>query len=181
MIDKINILEIRNDAIDILKKDSSSWSFYFVYYVFPIIISLIIIFCLSININTDLFRNLIAGISLFSGLLFSIIFIVSNNYKDRKVSYNSKDEENKRYLKAYYDFSTNLISLISYSIIKALYIIVITVVISIYYEYVELKTDNIIRFFWTLLLVFLYQFLLYVIIILKEIYTMQYEEINRNK
>lgn len=180
MIDKINILEIRFDALKILKKDSSLSSYYVVYYIFPIIASCILVFLLSVRINTELFKNLIAGISLFSGLLFSIIFIVSNNYKERKISYNSKDEENVRYLKTYYEFSSNLISLISYSIVKALTIIVLTVIISIYSEFIDPQIDLALKTMWVLLLVLLYQFLVYILIILKEIYTMQYEEINRN-
>lgn len=181
MISKLNILEIRNDAIRILQKDSSVFSFYLIYYVIPILIASGVVFWLSITINTSLFGNLNAGISLFSGLLFSIIFIVSNNYKERRISHNSPDDENIRYLERYYEFSTTLISLISYTIIKALYIIVFTVVISLYSEHIKGSIDVPVKILWSLLIVFLYQFLLYVIIILKEIYSMQYEEINRKK
>ena len=181
MIDKINILEIRNDAIRILKKDSNLFLFYLIYYMIPILIAGGIVFWLSIKINTDLFGNLNAGISLFSGLLFSIIFIVSNNYKERRISHDSQDDENIRYLKHYHEFTTTLISLISYTIIKALYIIVFTVVISLYFEYINCLIDIPLKILWSLLIVFLYQFLLYVLIILKEIYSMQYEEINRKK
>jgi len=179
MISKINILEIRKDSLKILKRDSNSLVFAAIYYILPFAVTVALIFYFSIIIDTELFRNLIAGISLFSGLLFSIIFIVSDNYKDRRIKLNTDDDENVQYLKRYHEFSSDLVSLISYTIIKALFIIGLTVIISLYQSHIGKSIDYYIMVLWSLLLILLYHFLLYVIIILNEIYSMQYEEINR--
>lgn len=179
MIRKINFLEIRRDSISILKTDSNVWAFYSIYYIFPLVSASITIFYFTVQVDKELFRNLIAGISLFSGLLFSIIFIVSENYKDRRINLTTQDEENINYLNRYHKFSSDLISLISYTIIKALIIIILTVIISLYNSNLNSNPDFLLKLQWVFLLFYLYHFLIYVIIILNEIYSMQYEEINR--
>jgi hypothetical protein len=180
MFNKLNIFEIRSDAIKAVRRDSSDISFVLIYYGLPFVCALTLhIICYEIK--TDLFGNLISGISLFAALLFSIIFVVSNNLNTRKEQYKSHNEEDLRYLKNYKDFANSLVALISYTIVKAIIIVVILIVSDAYFDYLENKTNITLRIIWDLLVFLLVQFLLYIIIILREMYLMQYEDINNGK
>jgi len=179
MLDKLNILEIRKDAISSIQKGSSKLSFILVYYGIPLVCA-VAIHLVNYDVNTDLFGNLISGISLFAALLFSIIFVVSNNLNSRKNQYKSNDEENIRYLSNYKNFANSLVSLISYTIVKAIMIVVILIISDAYFDYLNEKSNLLLKIIWDILIVLLVQFLLYIIIILREMYVMQYEDINKN-
>jgi len=178
MINKINILEIRKDAIKALRKDTKIFSFILIYYLCPIGTAATLHF-LNYNINTALFGNLISGISLFTGLLFSIIFVVSNNWNSRKSQYKTGNEEDEKYLNRYKNFANQITYLISYIVVKAILIIILLIAADAYFDYLN-KVPNLgLRLIWDVLLFLLCQFLILIVVILNEMYTMQYDDINK--
>ena len=100
MLSKLNIFEIRKDALIAVKDNANIFSFWLVYYILPIIIASFLHY-IKYDVDTKLFGNLISGISLFAGLLFSIIFIVSNNLNTRREQLQTKNEEDIRYIETY--------------------------------------------------------------------------------
>jgi len=158
MLNKLNVLEIRKDAIEAIKKDSNLFSFYLFYYLIPLGLA-ILVHLIKYDINTNLFGNLISGISLFAGLLFSIIFIVSSNFNSRKVELDKREEENKRFLNTYKAFASNIVALISYTVIKSIFIIIILIVSDAMYDYLGKQANFSLRILWDILIVLLYHFL----------------------
>jgi hypothetical protein len=95
--------------------------------VFPGLLAGLII-CLgnSINLLKDFSESLLTTFSLFSGLLFSLIIVLVDKAKSRKLDLIKNDnEESKNYLKRYLNFSEQLISQISFSIILSFVVIII--------------------------------------------------------
>lgn len=178
MLQKLNILEIRNDAIQILRTDTHPLTFVIVYYIIPILVATTLHFC-KFDIETRLFRNLISAISLFAGMLFSVIFIVSKNFNTRKEQLISNNEEDIQYVNRYRIFSNNIISCISYVILKAIFIILLLLMSDSYRHYLNEEINLQLRIIWDVFVVNMIQFLIFVIVILKEIYSMQYDDINR--
>lgn len=178
MLSKLNVFEIRKDALIAVKENASILSFWFIYYIIPIIIASSLHY-IKYNVDTKLFGNLISGISLFAGLLFSIIFIVSNNLNTRREQLQTKEEEDIRYIETYKKFAKNIVSLISYTVVKAIFIIIILIISDAINSYLENEVNLFLRLLWDVLIIFLYHFIFYIIIILKEMYSMQYEDINK--
>lgn len=179
MLSKLNIFEIRKDALIAVKDNANIFSFWLVYYILPIIIASFLHY-IKYDVDTKLFGNLISGISLFAGLLFSIIFIVSNNLNTRREQLQTKNEEDIRYIETYKKFAKNIVSLISYTVVKAIFIIIILIISDAVYSYLDKEVNLFLRLLWDVLVVFLYQFIFYIILILKEMYSMQYEDISKN-
>ena len=179
MLSKLNIFEIRKDALIAVKDNANIFSFWLVYYILPIIIASFLHY-IKYDVDTKLFGNLISGISLFAGLLFSIIFIVSNNLNTRREQLQTKNEEDIRYIETYKKFAKNIVSLISYTVVKAIFIIIILIISDAVYSYLDKEVNLFLRILWDVLVVFLYQFIFYIILILKEMYSMQYEDISKN-
>lgn len=177
MLNKLNIFEIYKDGINAIKGDSKYIYFIFIYYIFPIMCG----FCLSYYkyiIAKNISSDIIGGIGLFAGLMFTLLFIVTNNYKTRKSQILSKEEEDIKYLERYLNFTRTLVSLISYSIIKAGLIIILTIT----YVSLHTKGNNIsidIQIINGLIIIQLLQFLIIIVIILKEMYAMLYDDINK--
>lgn len=178
MINKLNIFEIRKDAIRALRRDTKLYQFIFIYYLVPISIAVLLHY-FKYDIETRMFRNLIGGISLFAGLLFSIIFIVGKNYSTRKEKYNTGNEEDLQYLKTYKLFANNLVSLVSYLIIKAILIVSILIISDAYKNFLDEQVNFYLRLMWDFFVLLIIQFVLLLFVILVEIYKMQYDEINR--
>jgi hypothetical protein len=178
MLSKLNVFEIRRDALIAVKDNANIFSFWVVYYILPILIASSLHY-IEYDVDTRLFGNLISGISLFAGLLFSIIFIVSNNLNTRREQLKTKDEENIRYIETYKKFAKNIVSLISYTVVKAIFIIIILIISDAVYSYLDNKVNLFLRLLWDVLVVFLYHFIFYIILILKEMYSMQYEDISK--
>jgi hypothetical protein len=179
MLSKLNVLEIRKDALDAVKDNASQFSFIAIYYIIPILIASTL-HLIKYDVDTRLFGNLISGISLFAGLLFSIIFIVSNNLNTRREKIQTKNEEDIRYIETYKKFAKNIVSLISYTVVKSVFIIIILIVSDAVYSYLDKEVNLFLRLLWDVLIIFLYHFIFYIILILKEMYSMQYEDISKS-
>lgn len=179
MLSKLNVLEIRKDALVAVKDNASQFSFIAIYYIIPILIASTL-HLIKYDVDTRLFGNLISGISLFAGLLFSIIFIVSNNLNTRREKLQTKNEEDIRYVETYKKFAKNIVSLISYTVVKSIFIIIILIISDAVYSYLDNEVSLFLRLLWDVLIIFLYHFIFYIILILKEMYSMQYEDISKS-
>lgn len=169
-----SLIEIIKDGIrSICNKTSAK----FAYWVVPAIIAMILWY-LNWIIPACTSSDVISGIGLFAGLMFTLLFVITGNYKARKSELNnSKNEEDVKYLQRYFAFAEQSISLISYSIVKAGAIIIISI---IYRLFDSETTSNIARIVLSsLLFINWWQFVIILIKILSEMYAMLYDDINK--
>ena len=107
--DKIRLLEIRRDALRYLCEDfdgkkianTSMVSFY--YYWVPLILSGGLIW-FNVRLTNEISTYLITGISIFAGLFFNLLIVVSDKMNKRKRLLNSKAEHEKDYAIKYQTF-----------------------------------------------------------------------------
>ncbi len=178
-LQNLNIFEIRNDAIKAISdRDGKIWVFIF-YYGLPILVSYIL-FKYNYRLNKEVSGNLISGISLLSGLMFSLLVVITNNYSRRRSKLNHKEDEHVRYLENYKSFSNNLIAVISYVVVKSIVIIVFLVFANSYYEYIDQKIDIVFKLSWSVIYILLIQYVIFVLYIIKNMYAMLYDDINQN-
>jgi len=113
--------------------------------------------------------------------MFTLLFVVTDSYKKRKEQYSScDDDETKGYLKRYHEFVEDVVSLISYSILKAGIIILLFVVYISFHGYYDNSEEMVVnKVINGILIVQLIQFVLIIIRILKEMYAMLYDDINK--
>lgn len=175
----LRLLNIRDIIIDGYRAiGNKNWKFIiFVFWLFPILIAGLL-WHWGCCIPTDITSDVISGIGLFAGLMFTLLFIVTTNYKTRKQQLlkNENDEE-QSYLQRYYQFTQCAVALISYSIVKAGIIILLTI---IYNSLSSLEVYNLpISVVSSLLTIFWIQFIIIIVRILKEMYTMLYDDIEK--
>ncbi|MDR1762322.1 MAG: hypothetical protein LBR55_07715 [Bacteroidales bacterium] len=180
MFSRINIFEICKDGANAIRGESKKITFFLIYWFVPIVFATILWhfdYCISKDISSDI----VGGIGLFAGLMFTLLFVVTNSYRTRKeqLSY-SKNEEDKKYLERYNAFTQSTVSLISYSIVKAGLIILFTLA---YVSLLTYKCNNLLIVFAKLcnglLVIQLTQFAIVITMILKEMYAMLYDDINK--
>ena len=125
MFSRLNIFEIVKDGLKVIKGETKSLPFIIFYLAFPLFISCVVVY-LNFGINNDIVSNIISSISLLSGLLFSVIFILIGNYLSRKKEFLSSEiqDEKQRYLGRYRQFTGDLTTLILFSIVVAIFTIV---------------------------------------------------------
>lgn len=106
MWDKIKLNEIRKNAKDSLKykdfnanKKNNTYKWYL--YVLPCLVSVLLL-TLSIFIEKEIANYLITSISIFAGLFFGLLFIVTDKYNQKKEYLKDLiekgDEETKGYV-----------------------------------------------------------------------------------
>lgn len=100
------------------------------FYIAPAVLA-IVVGCYTYFSNNQLnvFVDVIGSIGIFSALMFSVIFIVVEHFLKRKETFNTENEEDKRYLKNYQDFTRNTVTRISYSIFHAGLVIILAFVL----------------------------------------------------
>ncbi|MDR2084887.1 MAG: hypothetical protein LBP67_07825 [Bacteroidales bacterium] len=180
MLKRLNIFEICKDGINAIQGESKRITFFLIYWLIPIIFAIILCH-FDCFISKGISSDIIGGIGLFAGLMFTLLFVVTNSYRTRKEQL-SKDEsdENKSYLTRYNTFAENIVSLISYSIVKAGLIIVFTLA---YISLLTYECNNLSVIFSKicngLLIIQLIQFAIIITMILKEMYAMLYDDINK--
>ena len=165
--------------LEIIKKALASLNeSYGLFYVFPLLLSLgvgVYTYCVDKDIN--LFGDVVSPIGIFSALMFSVIFIVVEHFLKRKVNFNSNNDEDKRYLEYYQDFTIKTVSRIAFSIFLAGWIIIIAFILP------RIKGD----FIWwiivrnVLFIFFLLQYVALIIIVVKDMYAMLIEDVDSNK
>ncbi len=122
------LFEIRKEAHRSLYFDNRNrliaekWKLNLLYYGIPIIISLILIF-LNQLLTENSITYFITGISIFAGLFFNLLIVVSDKMEKRKSQLASIYEPTSKYAEDYKLFSERLIASISYAIILSILVI----------------------------------------------------------
>lgn len=195
MWNKIRILEIRKGAFESLSykddnaNEKNKSNIYILYlYVLPIVVSALLLL-IGIFITDNIATYLITSISIFAGLFFGLLFIVTERYNSKKAQLQSdENEEVRNYLIRYKNFSKFLIRQISYTIVLA--IVLIFLMALIYFSPQVPRLDlwghgelvrtickycfNGIIYYWGC------QFLIFIIVILGNTYVMLSDDINNN-
>lgn len=199
MFSKFNLIELFKDGFSEIRISSKLSYSIFWHFVFPILLSFIFLL-FSITIDNDIISNIISSISIFSGLLFSVIFVVTENYSKRKNRMsNDSNEEAKSYLKRYKDFTEHITTLILFSVAIAIISIVFLLIylllikanlqgLQMNKELVEIFEKGNIEYsklkFITLAIlqilsfISLFNYLLIIIVLVKEVYAMVFDDIN---
>lgn len=191
---KIKIWEIRKDAIDSLQKDYNGnivknkfvTAFYF--YITPLIVSVILLI-VGVRINNDIANYFITGISIFAGLFFNLLLVVSDKLNIRKRLLDTDpNEETRNYVIRYRHFSEQLISQISYTIVISISLIIL--MFMTHFKTLLPKTDQIsIIFLYKTLkyvlngLIFYHgmQFIIMIFVILSSMYVMLLDDLKIKK
>ena len=195
MLHKFNVLELIRDGFIEIKVCLNLYCNLFFHFILPLTISFVFIF-FNVSLDNDIISNIIGSISIFSGLLFSVIFVVTENYSKRKNDLsNNFNEEAKKYLKRYKEFSKHISTLILFSILIAMFSIVLLLLFlfiskaSIYgldingkifelLKNTEITKELILQTLQVLILIFLFNYLLTIINLIKEVYAMLFDNIN---
>jgi len=155
--------EIIKKALSSLKE---SWG---LFYMLPGILAIGVgVYTYLCDNTIDLFGDVVGPIGIFSALMFSVIFIVVEHFLKRKVDLNSENDEDKRYLENYQDFTRNTVARISFSIFHAGLIIILAFILP------QIKGTNI---WWAsirnvVFAFFLLQYIALIIIVVKDMYAM---------
>ena len=180
MLSKLNVFEICKDGSNAIRGENKKSVFFLIYWLCPVMLAAAL-WHFDYYISKDISSDIVGGIGLFAGLMFTLLFVVTNSYRTRKEQL-SKDEseESKNYLDRYNTFAQNTVSLISYSIVKAGLIILFTLA---YVSLLAYECNNLLRVFAKicngLLVIQLIQFAIVITMILKEMYAMLYDDINK--
>lgn len=190
---KIRILQIRSHALDFLYREFNGTEFEnkntvrFYYYGIAFITASILTI-LNFKIDKDSSTYLITGISIFAGLFFNLLIVVSDKMNKRKKLLLSAKAEDVTYAQLYKKFSEQLVAYISYAIILSLCIIILMFISQFNFHSlfpainVDIKpyisTFNYFICFINFMIFFLgYQFLMIIIIILSNMYVMIIDDI----
>jgi hypothetical protein len=192
----IKLNEIRKQAKESLKyrdlNANSKTKIYWLYlYVLPILFSLVLLL-LGLFIEKEIASYFITSISIFAGLFFSLLFIVTDKYgtkkDDLKEITEQGDDEIRNYLKRYKNFSTFLIRQISYTIVLAIVLIILLSIVYFYpqfpqidcciWKYTKLAGKYLLNgviYYW------IAQFVVFLLVILSNMYVMLLDDINFEK
>lgn len=195
MFRKFNLKELLNDGLkEIILSDNMIYSVLF-HIIIPLIIAIILIL-FNVFFDNDIISNLISSISIFSGLLFSVIFVVIDNYSKRRDSLGTNpNEEKKNYLKRYKIFTESVTTLILFSVAIACITVIILLTyllcykgdMSIWKDIFDSNNETInfsqVRAFglWFLQIVScitLFNYVLVIIVLINEVYKMVFDDIN---
>lgn len=122
------LFDIRKEALKALYYDNRNrliarkWKLNLLYYGLPIIISTSLIL-LNQKLTEDSITYFITGISIFAGLFFNLLIVVSDKMDKRKKQLESDYEPTSDYANDYKLFSERLIASISYAIILSILVI----------------------------------------------------------
>ena len=159
--------EIIKRALSSLKKSC------ILFYILPATLSMGVgAYTYLVDKDINLFGDVVGPIGIFSALMFSVIFIVVEHFLKRKVDFNSKKDEDVRYLETYQEFTRDTVSRIAFSIFLAGWIIILAFVLP------KVKYENI---WWlslrnVMFLYFLIQYVALIIIVVKDMYAMLIED-----
>jgi hypothetical protein len=188
----LKLKNIRNEAIHSLYYDnrdkliSSKFKLNMFYYGIPFIFSSLLI-SLDQLLNESSITYFITGISIFAGLFFNLLIVVSDKMEKRKKLFYSNYEPTNKYAKDYKIFSERLIASISYAIILSIVVIGLMFFTQLNYirlekyfikEYVE-YLNTISDYFFNFSSYFIgFQFLILLLHILTDIYDMLIHDMN---
>lgn len=191
----LKLKDIRSETIHSIYYDnrdklvSSKWKLNFFYYGIPFILSIILI-CLGQLLKDSSITYFITGISIFAGLFFNLLIVVSDKMEKRKNLLLSNYEPTHKYAEDYKIFSERLIASISYAIVLSIIIIGLMFFTQLDYkclekyvqnEYVEYinKTSD---YFFNFCSYFIgFQFIIILLHILTDIYDMLIHDMNTSE
>lgn len=191
----LKLKKIRSEAIHSLYYDnrdkliSSKFKLNLFYYGIPFFFSSLLI-CLNQLLNENSITYFITGISIFAGLFFNLLIVVSDKMEKRKKLLHSNYEPTHKYAKDYKIFSERLIASISYAIILSIIVIGLMfftqlnyVRLEKYFEkeyilYLNIISDYFFNFFSYF---FGFQFIILLLHILTDIYDMLIHDMNTNE
>ncbi len=189
---KIRILEIRKEAFESLKykddnacEESKTYMLYM--YVLPLLVCALLLVA-GIFITNDIATYLITSISIFAGLFFGLLFIVTDRYNAKiEQLKENENEEVRNYLVRYKNFSKFLIRQISYTIILALFLILLMALIYYSSQVPHFNLcgygDKVRTFFKYGINGLIYywssQFFIFILVILGNTYVMLSDDINK--
>jgi|SRR5690554_2902080 len=131
MIGKFHIIEIIKDGHRSLYTDidgyvRSKLSKILMFDILPLLIALLMVFLSNFSEKLSSFSSdILTGISIFSGLLFSVIIVIVDKAKVRKAEMiDNKNDEIKIHLSKYLLFSEQLVSQISLAIFTSFLVII---------------------------------------------------------
>jgi len=122
------LLDIRKEALKSLYYDNRNqliakkWKLHLIYYGLPILISISLVI-LDQRFTGDSITYFITGISIFAGLFFNLLIVVSDKMDKRKKQLESDYEPTSNYALDYKLFSERLIASISYAIVLSILLI----------------------------------------------------------
>lgn len=122
------LYSIRRESLNALYYDNrnrliaSKWKLNLIYYGLPILLSVALIL-LDQKLTENSITYFITGISIFAGLFFNLLIVVSEKMDKRKKQLESDYEPTSDYAKDYKLFSERLIASISYAIILSILVI----------------------------------------------------------
>ena len=166
------MLEIIKSALASLRASAA------LFYAIPAVLALGVgLYTFWVDQSLNLFGDVVGPIGIFSALMFSVIFIVVEHFLKRKVDFASDNDEDKRYLENYQEFTRETVSRIAFSIFLAGWIIIIAFI------FPRIKFDCI---WWiiaknTLFTFFLLQYIALIIIVVKDMYAMLIEDTEPKK
>ena len=192
----IKLNEIRKQAKDSLKfrdfNANSRTKIYWLYlYLLPVLFSLSLLL-LGLFVEKEIASYFITSISIFAGLFFSLLFIVTDKYNAKKEKLTQlikqEDEETRNYLRRYKNFSIFLIRQISFTIVLAISLILLLSIIYFYpqfpqiegcfWKYIKLTIKYILNgiiYYWIM------QFVVFLFVILSNMYIMLLDDVNFEK
>lgn len=192
----IKLNEIRRQAKESLEyrdfNANTKTKIYLLYlYALPILFSLCLLF-FGLFIEKEIASYFITSISIFAGLFFSLLFIVTDKYNVKKKNLEElavkRDDETRNYLKRYKNFSIFLIRQISFTIILSVVLILSLSIIYFYPQFPKIDCCywryfkfavkyflNGIIYYW------IAQFIVFLMIILSNMYIMLLDDINFEK
>jgi hypothetical protein len=191
----LKLKDIRKEAIHSLYYDnrekliSSKLMVNLFYYGIPFLLSTILI-CLNQLLNENSITYFITGISIFAGLFFNLLIVVSDKMEKRKKLLHSNYEPTHKYAKDYKIFSERLIASISYAIILSIiliglmfftqlnFVVLEKYFIKVFVEYLNKISD----YFFNFSSYFIgFQFIILLLHILTDIYDMLIHDMNTNE
>lgn len=144
----LNIRKIANDSLYFDNRNrliSKKWKLNFFYYALPMIISLTLVL-LNHTLTENSITYFITGISIFAGLFFNLLIVVSDKMDKRKKQLESNYEPTSKYAKDYKLFAERLIASISYAIILSILVIGLMFFTQINYDTLNCYlSDNVIK------------------------------------
>lgn len=97
---------------------------------------------MKIDIGNEVISNIISSISIFSGLLFSVIFILLENYNKRKEKINKDStDELVKYVNRYKKFTNKVTTIILCSVVVAM-VCILTLFITVFISQISLININ---------------------------------------
>lgn len=191
----LKLKNIRTEAIHSLYYDNrdklkaTKFKLNLFYYGIPFLLSAILI-GLNQLLNESSITYFITGISIFAGLFFNLLIVVSDKMGKRKKFLLSNYEPTHKYAKDYKIFSERLIASISYAIVLSIIIIGLMFFTQLDYvrlekyfikEYVE-YLNKISDYFFNFTSYFIgFQFIILLLHILTDIYDMLIHDMNTNE